>query len=107
MLLEVAMFLLSPGRAWHTADMQEHEADKFALDLTRRQSLGRHVVREVDGSEPEQSAARADLQVLPLEPPEHRRTNRLLQQLSPATFKRVYAGRRSVAFSIELTSFIP
>ena len=62
---------------------QEHEADRFALDLTRDNRSVLISFVEIDGREPEQSAPRADLQVLPIEPPEHRRANRLLQQLSP------------------------
>ena len=82
MLIEVAFLVLGPVALAYSR-IQEHEADRFALELTHDQPLRRHGVRQDAGREPEQPPPRAVLQDLPVEPPEHRRADRLLQHLSP------------------------
>ena len=64
MLIQLSSLVLTPV-AFAYSRYQEHEADRFALDLTHDESLRRHGVREASGREPEQSPAGPHLQDLP------------------------------------------
>ena len=91
LLLEVAFLVLSPvGLAY--SRHQEHEADKFALKLTRaNHSAGISFVK-LQGGESEQSPPRSDLPDLSSEPPQHWRAYRLLQLVSSVAHRRTKVG---------------
>ncbi len=91
MLLEARVPGPEPRRPWLTADIQEHEADRYALDLTRANHAAgtAHVKLQTENlGNPRPGPL---YKIFPGEPPEHRRADRFRQLVSSLAFRQLEA----------------